>query len=206
MDKIQAALPAPHPLLIVVSGYSGAGKDSVIKRLQDLGYPLHFVVTATSRAQRQGEVPGIDYHFLSRQDFAAMLSRDEFLEHALVYGEDYGVPKLQVREALSSGQDVVMRLDVQGAATLRKLVPDALLIFISTASEDELIRRLQARRTESPEALRRRLDTIAQEIAYISVFDYVVINRDGQLDEAVSQILAIISTEKCRVRPRVVSI
>lgn len=206
MDKIQAALPASPPLLIVISGYSGAGKDSVIKRLKDLGYPFHFVVTATSRAQRQGEVPGVDYHFLSRCEFSEMLSRDEFLEHALVYGEHYGVPKSQVRDALASGQDAVMRLDVQGAATLRRLVPDALLIFVSTSSEEELIRRLQARRTESPEALRRRLDTIAQEVGYIPLFDYIVINQDGQLDEAVSQIMAIIAAEKCRVRPRVVSI
>ncbi|NLS76537.1 MAG: guanylate kinase, partial [Chloroflexi bacterium] len=95
---------------------------------------------------------------------------------------------------------------VQGAATLRRLVPDALLIFVSTSSEEELIRRLQARRTESPEALRRRLDTIAQEVGYIPLFDYIVINQDGQLDEAVSQIMAIIAAEKCRVRPRVVSI
>jgi guanylate kinase len=135
-----------------------------------------------------------------------MLSRDEFLEHAQVYGEHYGVPKSQVRDALASGQDVVMRLDVQGAATLRRLAPEALLIFVSTSSEEELIRRLQARRTESPETLRRRLDTIEQEVNYIPLFDYIVINRDGQLDEAVTQIMAIISAEKCRVRPRIVSI
>jgi guanylate kinase len=202
MDPIQSLLPVPSPLLIVISGPLGVGKDSVVKRMADLGYPFHFVVTATSRPPRPGEAPGIDYHFYSEADFREMLARGEFLEHAIVYGEYKGIPKSQVREALASGKDVVMRLDVQGAATIRKIAPEALLIFISTATEDELIQRLKARRTETPEALRKRILTVKEEMKCLSEFDYVVINRDHQLDATVEQIGAIIKAERCRVQPR----
>ena len=206
MDKIQAALPAPTPLLIVISGYSGVGKDTVIKRMKEMGHPFHFVVTATSRPPRQGEVPGVDYYFLSEQEFEATLRCGEFLEHAMVYGEHKGVPKSQVREAMASGQDVIMRLDVQGAATIRQMVPDALLVFLSTASEEELVGRLRARRTETEQSLRRRLTKIEEEAKQMSLFDYVVINRDGKLDDTVAQIQAIITAEKHRVNPRVARI
>ncbi len=206
MDLIQAALPIPAPLLIVISGFSGVGKDSVVKRMAELGYPFHFVITATTRPRRPNEIHGKDYYFLSEAEFLDMLARDEFLEHAVVYGDHKGVPKEQIRQALASGKDVVMRLDVQGAATIRRLVPEALLIFVSTASSEELARRLEARRTETPESLRKRLETVEAEMEYMSIFDYVVINREGRLDEAVARIGAIIAAEKCRVRPRMAQI
>lgn len=206
MDLIQAALPMPAPLLIVISGFSGVGKDSVVKRMAELGYPFHFVITATTRPCRPSEIHGKDYYFLSEAEFLDMLARDEFLEHAVVYGDYKGVPKEQIRQALASGKDVVMRLDVQGAATIRRLVPEALLIFVSTASSEELARRLEARRTETPESLRKRLETVEAEMEYMSIFDYVVINREGRLDEAVARIGAIIAAEKCRVRPRMAQI
>lgn len=202
MDSIQTLLPVPAPLLIVISGPSGVGKDSVVKRMAELGHPFHFVVTATSRPPRPGEAPGVDYHFLSEGDFREMAARGEFLEHAIVYGEYKGIPKSQVRQALASGKDVVMRLDVQGAATIRKIAPEALLIFISTATEEELIRRLRARRTETPEALARRIIKVKEEMQCLPEFDYVVINRDHQLDVTVEQIGAIIKAERCRVRQR----
>ena len=206
MDTIESLLPVPSPLIIVISGPSGVGKDSVVKRMAELGYPFHFVVTATTRPRRPSEVHGVDYYFLSEQEFADMLSRDEFLEHAIVYGEHKGIPKAHIRQALSSGQDVMMRLDVQGAATIRRLVPDALLIFLSTATEAELIKRLEARHTETPETLRKRMATVKEEMKQLPQFDYVVINRDGRLDETVTQIAAIIAAEKCRVRPRMARI
>jgi guanylate kinase len=206
MDPIQSLLPVPSPLLIVISGPSGVGKDSVVKRMTELGLPFHFVVTATTRLPRPGEMPGVDYHFFSENDFREMVARGEFLEHAIVYGEYKGIPKFQVREALASGEDVVMRLDVQGAATIRKIAPEALLIFISTATEDELIRRLKARRTETPEALRKRIVTVKEEMNRLPEFDYVVINREHQLDATVEQISAIIKAERCRVRQRRVSL
>jgi len=149
-------LEQPNPLLVAVSGPSGVGKDSVIRRMKELNYPFSFVVTATTRPPRQGERHGLDYFFLSEQEFVALMRRGELLEHALVYGEYKGIPKEQVRRALASGQDVIMRLDVQGAATVRHIIPDAVLIFLLAGSEEELLRRLQKRRTEAAENLRPR--------------------------------------------------
>jgi guanylate kinase len=192
----------PPPLLIVLSGPSGVGKDVTLTRMKELGCPFHFVVTATDRPQRPGEVHGVDYYFVSSEEFAAMLERDELLEHAIVYGQNKGIPKSHVREALDSGKDVIMRLDVQGAATLRYIVPDALLIFLMAPSEEELIRRLKERNTESPEGLKRRIAMACKEMKRLPEFDYVVVNRDGKLDETVEQIMAIITAEKCRVKQR----
>ncbi|MBC8249393.1 MAG: hypothetical protein H8E90_06920, partial [Anaerolineales bacterium] len=102
----------PNPLLVVISGPSGVGKDATVKRMSELGYPFHFVVTATTRPRRPNEVNGVDYHFISEQEFTEMLEKDELLEHAIVYGQHKGIPKKQVREALASGKDVIMRIDV----------------------------------------------------------------------------------------------
>jgi len=193
---------APPPLLIVLSGPSGAGKDTTLARMKELGCPFHFVVTATDRPQRPGEVHGVDYYFVSPEEFAAMLERDELLEHAVVYGQHKGVPKSHVRQALASGKDVIMRLDVQGAATIRRILPEALLIFLLAPSEEDLIRRLKERHTESPEDLERRIALAREEMKRLPEFDYVVVNRDGKLDETVEQIMAIITAEKCRVKQR----
>jgi guanylate kinase len=201
-DLDVSRLLEPPPLLIVLSGPSGVGKDVTLNRMKELGCPFHFVVTITDRPQRPVEVHGVDYYFISPGEFAAMLERDELLEHAVVYDQNKGIPKSQVREALASGKDVIMRLDVQGAATVRRIVPDALLIFLMTASEEELIRRLKERKTESPEGLKRRIATAREEMKRLPEFDYVVVNRDGKLDEAVEQIMAIIIAEKCRVKQR----
>jgi guanylate kinase len=192
----------PPPLLIVLSGPSGVGKDVTLSRIKELGHPFHFVVTATDRPQRPGEVHGVDYYFVSSEEFVAMLERDELLEHAMVYGQHKGIPKSQVREALASGKDVIMRLDVQGAATVRRIVPDALLIFLTAPSEEELIQRLKERKTESSEGLKRRISMAREEMKRLPEFDYVVVNRDGKLDEAVEKIMDIITAEKCRVKQR----
>ncbi len=194
------------PLLIAISGPSGAGKDSVLRRMKERELPLHFVVTATSRPRRPGEVDGLDYLFVSPEEFERMIRQDELLEHAVVYNEYKGIPREQVRLALASGKDVVLRVDVQGAATIRRLFPEALLIFLTPASEDELLRRLRRRETESPESLQLRLDTARQEYERIDLFDYVVVNADGQLDRAVDTIQAIITAEHHRVRPRRVTL
>ncbi len=194
------------PLLIVISGPSGAGKDSVLRRMKERRLPFHFVVTATSRPPRPGEVDGVDYHFVSPEAFERMIQAGELLEHALVYNEHKGIPKEQVRGALASGTDVVMRLDVQGAATIRSLFPEALLIFLTPGSEAELLRRLRRRETETPEGLRLRLETAHREYERIDLFDYVVVNADGQLDQAVDTIQAIITAEHHRVHPRRVNL
>lgn len=191
-----------NPLLVVISGPSAAGKDATVKRMEELGYPFHFVVTATTRPRRPTEVDGVDYHFVSQQEFAEMLEKDELLEHAIVYGQHKGIPKKQVREALESGKDVIMRLDVQGAATIRHLVPEAIFIFLTASSEEELIRRLKKRKTETPEGLKRRIATAREEMKRLDEFDYVVVNHDNHLDETVKTIAAIITAEKCKVRQR----
>jgi guanylate kinase len=192
----------PSPLLIVISGPSGVGKDIAIRHLQKQGYPFYFVVTATSRPQRLGEVEGRDYLFVTKEQFERMIAGGELLEHAVVYGDYKGIPRCHVRQALASGLDVIMRVDVQGAATIKRLVPDAVFIFLAAASEQELIQRLGSRSTEPPEKLKERIETARREMEQVDQFDYVVVNRDSRLDETVRQLLAIIQAERCRVRPR----
>ena len=192
--------------MVVISGPSGVGKDTVVDRMQDRGLPFHFVVTATTRARRSTEVEGVDYIFLPQAEFKGMLEAGEFIEHALVYGEHKGIPRQQVQQALASGMDVVLRVDVQGAKSLRGLYPEALLIYLATPSEDELVERLKRRRTESPEKLQLRLEAAREEFGYLHLFDYAVINAEGQVEQAVDTILAIIQAEHHRVTPRRISV
>jgi len=194
--------PPRYPLLIVISGPAGVGKDSVLRRMKELGYPFHFVVTATDRPPRPGEVHGVDYFFLSTEEFLRLEREGELLEHAVVYGEHKGVPKQQVRDAFASGKDVIMRVDVQGAATIRRLAPEAVLIFLTAESKDELVRRLKGRGTETPEQLAERVGKIEWEMSRMQEFDYVVVNREGELDRTVAQIAVIVEAEHCRVHPR----
>lgn len=196
----------PNPLLIVISGPSGSGKDTVVQRMKERGLPFHFVVTATTRPKRANEEHGRDYWFVSKEEFARMIERNDLIEYAIVYGDYKGIPKAQVREALVSGQDVVMRLDVQGAETVRKLAAEALLIFVTTENEEELVRRLQERQTETPEELALRIATARKELQRIEAFDYVIVNRDFQLDETVDTIRAIIDAEHHRVQQRKVTL
>jgi guanylate kinase len=196
----------PQPLLIVISGPSGVGKDSVVLSMKERGKPFHFVVTANTRPKRDDEVHGVDYFFVSKEEFARMIEEDELIEYAVVYSDYKGIPKQQVREALASGKDVVMRLDVQGAETVRKLAPEALLIFITTESEDELVGRLKARKTETDEELALRIATARKELKRVEAFDYVVINHENKLDETVDTVGAIIDAEHHRVDHREVSL
>lgn len=187
-----------NPLLIVISGPSGAGKDAVIARVRGALPSAHFAVTATTRPPRPGEREGVDYHFVNDEEYDRLLAEDGFLEHADVYSHRYGVPKAGVRDALSRGQDVIVRVDVQGSRTIKRLVPNALFIFLAPASLEELEERLRRRNTEAEGALRLRLKTARQEMACQKDFDHVVVNREDGLDEAVSQITAIIEAERQR--------
>lgn len=205
-DPIQPYQTRPLPLLIVISGPSGVGKDTVIQRMKERNLPFHFVVTATTRPARPEERHGVDYFFVSHDEFAEMIEQGELLEYAIVYNDYKGIPKDQVRQALQSGKDVVMRVDVQGAATVRELCPQALLIFLTTQNEEELVARLVDRKTETPEGLKLRIATARQEQRRIGEFDYVVINRDYQLDETVDTIVAIIHAEHARVNHRKVTL
>ncbi len=198
--------PLRYPLLIVISGPSGVGKDSVVQQLQKQNYPVHFVVTATSRPPRPGEVHGVDYFFVSDDEFEALIRNAELLEHAIVYGQHKGIPKQQVREALASGKDVLMRLDVQGAATVKRMAPDAVLVFLSASSEEELAERLRQRHTDTEPQIQCRLQIAREEMQRLDEFDYVVVNQDSHLDETVDQVIRIIKSEHCRVHPRRVTL
>jgi guanylate kinase len=206
MSEFEFNLPHSQPLLIVLSGPSGVGKDTVIQRMQERNLPFQFVVTATTRPPRPNEVNGKDYFFYSQSEFARMIEKGELLEHAIVYNDYKGIPKAQVSDALASGKDVVMRLDVQGAATIRELCPDALLIFLSPQDEAEMVERLKVRKTETPEGLNLRIATAQQEMTHLNSFDYIVINREFHLDETVDTIIAIIAAEHHRVKQRVVTL
>ena len=196
----------PQPLLIVISGPSGVGKDTVMQRMKERGLPFHFVVTATTRPQRPAEIHGRDYFFVSKEEFARMIDEDDLIEHAMVYGDYKGIPKEQVREALTSGMDVVMRIDVQGAETVRRLAPDALMIFITTENEQDLVHRLETRKTETADSLALRIATARKELKRVAAFDYLIVNREFHLDETVDTIRAIIDAEHHRVKPRKVEL
>ena len=188
------------PLLIVLSGPSGVGKDAVLSRMRELSRPYHFTVTATTRPRRANERDGFHYIFLSKAAFQSMIDNGELLEWATVYGNYYGVPKEQVVKALDGGADVIIKADVQGAGSIKSIVPEAVCIFLS-ASPDELKTRLRERMTESEEAYRIRVETAERESRESCKFDYVVINHTGRLDETVSEIDRIIDDEK-RKKPR----
>jgi guanylate kinase len=205
-DLISRYTQNQNSLLIVISGPSGVGKDSVLRQMKERSQSFHFVVTVTNREPRLNEIDGIDYIFVSHEEFHRMIDAGELLEHALVYGEHKGIPRQQVLDALESGRDVILRIDVQGAETIRRLAPQAVLIFLTTASEEELYRRLEARKTETPEALKLRIATACEEFKRVDDFDYILVNRDNNLDETVDAILAIIQAEHHRVHPRKVDL
>ena len=194
------------PLLIVISGPSGVGKDSVINRMKERGLPFRFVITANTRPKRPDEIDGVDYFFVTHEEFERMIEDDELFEYAVVYEDLKGVPKNQIEDALASGKDVVMRLDVQGAETIRAKCPEALMVFLSTRNEDELIARLKTRRTESEESLTLRIKTAREEFERVDSFDYYVVNEEDKLDETVDTILSIIQAEHARTTPREVSL
>lgn len=199
IEHLYTSLNSPRPLLVVISGPSGVGKDTTLSMLKQCNFPFYFVVTATTRPIRPGEVDGRDYHFISMAEFAEMIDQGELLEYAVVYGDYKGIPKKHVRQALASGLDVIMRIDVQGAATVRKLVPNAVTIFLTAESEEELVRRLQERKTEDAGKLRMRITTARQELKRVGEFDYVVVNREQRQEETVQKVLSIIMAEKSRV-------
>ena len=194
----------PPPLLVVLSGPSASGKGTLVAALRALDRPWHFAVTATTRPQRAGEVDGEDYIFLDEAAFLRMRERDELLESAQVYDRWYGVPRYQVRDPLIAGKDVILEIDVQGAATVRRIAPEALTIFVMPASLAELQSRLAQRGTEDSDEMRRRLQEATVELGRMAEFDYRVVNRNGALEAAVRDIDAIIAAEKCRVNPRLV--
>jgi guanylate kinase len=204
MTEIEFKLKQPEhaPLLIVISGPSGIGKDTVVDGMKERDLPFHFVITATSRAPRDYEVDGQDYFFYSEETFEKMIENDEFLEYAWVYSNYKGVPKCQVQKALESGKDVVMRLDVQGAQTVHNLCSDAILIFLTAKDKSEWLQRLRDRRSETEEELALRIETAQKEYDTLEIFDYIVLNQQDHLDQTLDVIESIITAEHHRVNPR----
>jgi guanylate kinase len=193
-------------LLFVLSGPSGVGKDAVINDLKKQQLRLHFAVTCTTRAIRPGEAEGVSYYFVDAGRFKEMQRRDELLESALVHGNWYGTPVQQVRDALGKGLDVLLKIDVQGAAQIKKKVPQAVFIFLAPPSMSELVARLTRRRTESPAELRLRIENAYEEMAHLSDYDYIVVNYAGRLKETVERIQAIVIAEGCKVARRQIAL
>ena len=187
-----------RPRVFIISGPSGVGKDSVIEHLRDRYPDAHYAVTATTRNRRPGEMHGVHYLFMSEEEFRNRLAEGDFLESASVYGNLYGVPRSAAREALARGQDVFFKVDVQGAAEIRRLIPTAVSIFLAPESAATLLQRLKHRKTDDPAVLMTRFATATQELAAAFDFDYVIFNRQDQLDQALEEILAIVHAEKVR--------
>jgi guanylate kinase len=187
-----------RPRVFIISGPSGVGKDSIIEQLRQRYPEAHYAVTATTRNRRPGEMDGVHYHFMSDEEFRDRLAEGDFLESASVYGNLYGVPRSAAREALSRGQDVFFKVDVQGAAEIRRLIPTAVSIFLAPESAATLLQRLKHRKTDDPAVLMTRFATATQELASAFDFDYVIFNQQDRLDQALEEILAIVQAEKVR--------
>ncbi|MEA3442146.1 MAG: guanylate kinase [Chloroflexota bacterium] len=192
----------PSNLLIIISGPSGVGKDAVLARMKEKGYPFYYAITATTRQKRAGEKHGRDYYFFAPDQFQSMIKKGELLEWAEVYGNYYGVPKEEITWALSQGKDAILKVDVQGAATLKKILPQAVFIFLMPPSTAELERRLKGRSSDLEKDLTLRLEKAREEIERLPLFDYAITSYENKLDDIISQIQAIIIAERCRVKPR----
>jgi guanylate kinase len=199
-------IPDRQPILFVVSGPSGVGKDTILGLLKTHDLGLHYVVTTTTRPPRATERNGIHYHFLTESEFACRRESGGFLEWAVVHQHLYGSPLADVADALDRKEDVVIKPDVQGAASIKRRVPQAVLIYVAPGNESELTTRIRRRNSETEESYAARAAGIARELEAGVHFDYVVVNRDGQADRAVEDLRAIITAERMRVRPRVCQI
>ncbi len=203
MVNEERSICAKYPVLVLISGPSAVGKDTiargVIARRPD---DFYFVVTATTREPRDGEVNGYDYTFVSHDEFARMIEQDELLEFAVVYSDYKGVPKKQITDALASGKNVIMRVDVQGAATVRELIPEVITVFLVTPTEEELIERLTDRKSETAEGINLRVATARKEMRHMSEFDYCVVNAENEQDRAIDQVLSIVDAARCRVNQK----
>ena len=192
----------PNPMLVVVSGPSGVGKSTIVAELARRHPQVVPIVTATTREQRDGEVPGVHYHFLERDDFIGLRDRGGLLEWAEVHGNLYGTPIDQARGILAAGRDAILTIDPQGARQVRARVPDALLVFVKPPSMEDLARRLEGRGSESAESFARRRRDAERWVADTGDYDHVVVNETGHPEEAAERIWEIIQSEARREPPR----
>ncbi len=198
----RAAPPTRPGLLFVLSAPSGAGKDSVIHALKEQGTDIFVVPSITARPPRPGESEGNPYYFVSEETFKRMVAEDKLIEYAQVHGNWYGQPKEPIRANLQAGRDVLLKIDVQGAATIRQKIPEAIFIFLIPGSFAELKERLISRQTETLDQQKRRLEDARSELAQQSLYDYVIENRQDHLQEAVDQLRAIIEEAHRRPQPQ----
>ncbi|MCC6146584.1 MAG: guanylate kinase [Anaerolineaceae bacterium] len=205
-DTVDFDVFHPQPLLIVISGPSGVGKDSVLKEIKNRGASSYaFITTATSREPRPGEIEGVDYFFVSKAEFERMIAAQELIEYNKVYSDYKGIPKAQVKTALSSNKDVIVRVDVQGALCLKTLYPEAVFIFLVPDNAAVWYHRLKNRKTETAKEFALRIKTAKTEMEHLAWFDYMVINAENHLEDTVATIEAIITAEHHRSRHRVIT-
>lgn len=183
--------------LIIISGISCAGKGSVIQRLTQRNKNMFLSISYTSRPIRPGDVEDVTYKFVSKEEFERKIQNGELLEYTIYSGNYYGTPKMEVKQLLDSGKDVILEIEVEGAANIKAMFPETILIFILPPSMSEVKRRIKARGADSPEQIVKRFQTAYQELNQINQYNYVVVNDD--LEEAVSKVEAILKSEKCRV-------
>jgi len=194
-----------NPLMIVISGPSGVGKDAVLRALKKSDRPIYHVVTVNTRSPRPGEKEGVDYFFVKREKFETMINQDAFIEYSNVYEDYKGVPKAQIRKALASGKDVVLRLDVQGAEKIKRLVPSAILIFLVPSNQEEWFTRLGGRH-KTDKDMETRIKTAREELVRARDFDYIVTNAQNKLNETVQTIEAILTAEHQKTAQRKIDI
>lgn len=187
--------------LIVLSGPSGVGKSTVIRRVMDQAPNLRFSVSATTRAMRPGEVEGESYYFVSREEFLTMIDRGELLEHAEYVGNFYGTPEKPIDEALDAGYDILLDIEPQGALQVKARRDDAILLFLAPPNVETLACRLRGRGDTSPEAVEKRLNQALWELSQAHAYDYLVVN--DQVETSAREILAILTAEKCKTPNRI---
>lgn len=186
-------MPHKRGKLFIISGPSGAGKGSVIQKAREIGPDIKTTISVTTRPKRPGEKDGVDYHFVTEEDFDDKVKKGYFVEWVELYGYKYGTPKDQVDDAVRTGENIFLEIDIQGAGEVKKLMPESVLIFIMPPSLEELEKRLKRRKTEKEETLTKRIRLAKEEIAAYDFYDYVIVN--DKLDKAAKELADIISKE-----------
>ncbi|MBQ4513646.1 MAG: guanylate kinase [Anaerolineaceae bacterium] len=205
METSKYVIEDPRPLILIISGLSGSGKDTVINRLKEIStVDFHFVVTCNTRKKREGEIDGKDYHFISREKFISMIENGEMLEHSEVYDDLKGVPRFEIEKAIQNGKDMILRLDYQGMRKIKAIYHEAVSVFIIPPDAEAWINRLRTRNTDSEESLALRVNTAVEELKYIDEFDYILIN--DEIDHAAMDLLTILRAEHMRSSNRTVKI
>ena len=196
-QTINYSIVKPQPLIVVISGLSGSGKDTVINRMKEISdVDFHFVVTCNTRQKRESEVDGKDYHFITRERFEEMIRNGEMIEYSQVYDDLKGVPRFEIENALKLGKDMILRVDFQGMKKIKAVYPELISIFILPPDSESWLSRLRSRNTETEESLQIRIRTAAKEQAEVSSFDYIVVNDN--IDQAAQDILTILRAEHMR--------